>query len=250
MTTVATGGKRIYGAALGILMLESRFPRIPGDIGNARTWDFPVLYKVVPGASPDRVVRRRAEGLRDSFIEAARELVETGAEALTTNCGFLTLFQEDLARAVPVPVATSSLMQVPMIRKMLPSGQDVGILTISAETLTQEHLDAAGIEPGIDVEGTDSGKEFSRVILDDEAELDVELARQDLLEAAERLIARNSRVTTILLECTNMCPYARDIARHTGCAVFDITTFVNWFHAALRPVAYEQPWGVRRDNQE
>ena len=58
-----TGGKAIYGASVGILMLEARFPRIPGDMGHAITWDFPVLYRVVRDASPDRVVRRNAEGL-------------------------------------------------------------------------------------------------------------------------------------------------------------------------------------------
>src|SRR5437588_3891986 len=87
--TIARGGKAIYGAPLGILMLEARFPRIPGDMGNAHTWPFPVLYKVIKGASPRRVVMARASGLLPAFLEGARELVELGAEAVTTNCGFL-----------------------------------------------------------------------------------------------------------------------------------------------------------------
>ena len=85
-TSRVSGGKTIYGASVGILMLETRFPRIPGDIGHAGTWPFPVLYKVVKGASPDQVVRHRAEGLLDNFIEAARELVAAGADGITTNC--------------------------------------------------------------------------------------------------------------------------------------------------------------------
>ena len=96
---LAQGGKAVYGAALGILMLEARFPRIPGDVGHAGTWPFPVLYKVVPGASPERVVRRRAEGLLEAFIAGARELVALGADGITTNCGFLSLFQRELAAA-------------------------------------------------------------------------------------------------------------------------------------------------------
>src|SRR5580693_8507390 len=113
---VARGGKAIYGAAVGILMLEARFPRIPGDMGNAGTWPFPVLYKVVRGASPHRVVRERAEGLLDAFLAAAQELVELGADGITTNCGFLSLYQQELASHVGVPVATSSLMQAPLVQ--------------------------------------------------------------------------------------------------------------------------------------
>src|SRR5262245_62716288 len=111
---IAHGGKAVYGARLGILMLEARFPRIPGDMGHAGTWPFPVLYKVVTGASPRRVVIDAASGLLSSFIEAARELESLGADGITTNCGFLSLYQRELAAAVRVPVATSSLMQVPM----------------------------------------------------------------------------------------------------------------------------------------
>src|ERR1043166_101629 len=110
---IAHGGKAVYGASLGILMLEARFPRIPGDMGNAQTWPFPVLYRVAKGASPERVVRRRAEGLLDAFCSAARELVGLGADGITTNCGFLSLYQREIAEAAGVPGANSGLMQNP-----------------------------------------------------------------------------------------------------------------------------------------
>jgi hypothetical protein len=100
---IAWGGKPVYGARLGILMLEARFPRIPGDMGNAETWPFPVLYKVVPGATPDRVVHERAAGLLDRFLDATAELVRLGADGITTNCGFLSLFQQDIAARAGVP---------------------------------------------------------------------------------------------------------------------------------------------------
>ena len=129
---IAHGGKAVYGARLGILMLEARFPRIPGDMGNAGTWPFPVLYKVVSGASPQRVVAEKAAGLLPNFVAAAKELEALGADGITTNCGFLSLYQKELAAAVSVPVATSSLMQVPMIQSTLPAGRRVGVLTVSA----------------------------------------------------------------------------------------------------------------------
>src|SRR6201987_4505027 len=144
---IARGGKTLYGARVGILMLETRFPRIPGDMGNAETWPFPVLYKVVPGASPRRVVCDRAEGLLDEFLAAAGELVRLGADGVTTTCGFLSLFQREIAAHVGVPVATSSLMQIPLIERVLPPGRRVGILTVSAAHLTEEHMVAPGAAP-------------------------------------------------------------------------------------------------------
>lgn len=236
------GGRAVYGAAVGILMLEARFPRIPGDMGNALTWPFPVHYRVVRGASPERVVRRRAEGLLPAFVEAARELVAMGCDGITTNCGFLSLFQRELAAAVGVPVATSSLVQVATIQALLPPGRKVGILTVSAASLTPEHLRAAGVPEGTPVVGTEGGREFTRVILGDLRELDPAAAEADLIEAAERLLTLHPEVGAILLECTNMCPYARTIALRTGLPVFDMVGFVAWFQNGLRPRRFLDPW--------
>jgi Asp/Glu/hydantoin racemase len=232
---IAQGGKAVYGARLGILMLEARFPRIPGDVGNALTWPFPVLYKVVPGASPDRVVLRRAEGLLDAFLDAAHELVALGADGITTNCGFLSLFQRELAARCGVPVATSSLMQAPLIERLLPPGRRVGILTISQASLTPAHLEAAGVAPDVPIAGTEGGREFSRVILNDELELDVAAAEQDILETGDALVRAHPEVGAVLLECTNMCPYAGALRAQLGLPVFDMVSFIGWFHAGLAP---------------
>ena len=96
--TTAHGGKAIYGASVGMLLLETRFPRIPGDGGHAATWPFPMLWRMVGGATPDRVVRDHGE-IVDDFITAARELVAIGADGITTNCGFLVLHQDRLSMA-------------------------------------------------------------------------------------------------------------------------------------------------------
>ena len=247
---VAYGGKAIYGARLGILMLEARFPRIPGDMGNAETWPFPVLYKVVKGASPQRVVMERAGGLREQFLEAARELVDLGADGITTNCGFLSLLQADIARHVGVPVATSSLMQAPMIERLLPAGRRVGILTVSAGTLTPEHLAAAGVEPDTPVTGTDDGREFSRAILGNEPRLDVAAAERDILDAGETLVGRHPHIGAVLLECTNMAPYARALSEHLSLPVYDIVSFVTWFHSGLKPREFGHPASAPRPWRE
>jgi hypothetical protein len=238
---VAHGGKALYGARVGILMLETQFPRIPGDMGNAETWPFPVLYKVVKGASPERVVRQRANGLLDAFLEGARELAGLGADGITTTCGFLSLFQRDIAAHAGVPVATSSLMQAPMIERVLPAGRRVGILTISAKTLTPDHLAAAGVAADTPVAGTDDGREFTRAILGDEPTLDVAAAERDIIEAGEALVRRHPQIGAVLLECTNMAPYASALREHLRLPVFDIVSFITWFHAGLKPREFGHP---------
>jgi Asp/Glu/hydantoin racemase len=247
---IAYGGKAVYGARLGILMLEARFPRIPGDMGNASTFPFPVLYKVVGGASPERVVHRRAEGLLDAFLAAAKELVALGADGITTNCGFLSLYQAELAAHVGVPVATSSLMQARMIEATLPPGKRVGVLTISAASLTREHLEKAGVPDGTPVIGTDQGLEFTRAILGDEERLDVAAAERDILEAGAELVARHPEVGAVILECTNMAPYARALSERVRRPVYDIVSFATWFHAGLRPADFGHPASAPRTFKE
>jgi hypothetical protein len=240
--TIARGGKALYGAPLGILMLEARFPRIPGDMGNATTWPFPVLYRVVRGASPDRVVLQGAQGLLPGFIEAAQDLVRLGAEAITTNCGFLCLFQKELAAAVGVPVATSSLMQVPWLQAALPPGKRVGIVTISAASLTPAHLRSVGVPLDTPLVGTEHGREFFRVIVKGEKDdMDVALAEQDVVDAGKALVSRNPDVAAIVLECTNMPPYAAALRAAVNLPVYDIYSMITWFHAGLRPRDFRSP---------
>jgi Asp/Glu/hydantoin racemase len=233
-----TGGKSVYGASVGILMLDARFPRIPGDMGNATTWPFPVLYRVVRNATPDLVVRHGAVGTLDAFIAAGRDLVRDGADGITTNCGFLSLFQAELSEALQVPVATSSLMQVGLVNRLLPPGKRAAILTISASTLTPRHLEAAGVPATTPIGSTEAGREFTRAILGNEHELDVDLAREDNIEAALALCADHPDIGAIVLECTNMVPYAADIRAATGVPVFSIETFISWFQASLVPRRY------------
>jgi len=233
---IAKGGKAVYGAPLGILMLEARFPRIPGDMGNATTWPFPVLYHVVRGASPERVVLQGARGLLPDFIAAAQDLVRLGAEAITTNCGFLALFQKELAEAVKVPVATSSLMQAPWVQATLPPGKRVGVVTVSGATLTPAHLQAVGVPLDTPIVGTESGKEFFRVLIKAEKDdMDITLAEADIIDAGRRLVADNPDVGAIVLECTNMPPYAAALREAVNLPVYDITSMISWFHAGLRP---------------
>ena len=247
---IAHGGKGLYGSRIGILMLETKFPRIPGDMGNGLTWPFPVLYKVVPGASPARVVFDKAEGLLAGFLDAAAELVRLGADGITTTCGFLSLYQREIAEHVGVPVATSSLMQIPFIERILPPGKRVGVLTVSLASLTPEHMIAAGADPKTPVVGTDNGREFTRVMLDEKHTLDAAVAERDILDAGEALVSQYPDIGAVVLECTNMVPYARALSDHLRLPVFSIYTFVTWFQAGLAPRDFGPPGSGAREWRE
>ncbi|MBI3938523.1 MAG: aspartate/glutamate racemase family protein, partial [Betaproteobacteria bacterium] len=208
----------------------------------ATTWPFPVLYRVVRGASPEKVVLRGARGLLPEFVNAAQDLVRLGAEAITTNCGFLSLFQRELAAAAGVPVATSSLMQVPWVQATLPPGKRVGVITVCGSTLTPAHLESAGVPLDTPVVGTENGREFFRVLIRAEKDdMDIALARQDIVDAGRELLARHPDVGAIVLECTNMPPYSAALQAEVGLPVYDIYSMINWFHAGLRPRVFGSP---------
>ena len=233
---IVRGGRNLYGLPLGILMLESRFPRIPGDAGNASTWPFPVSYRVVPGATPETVVRHLAESdFLTPFTDAALALEADGVSLVTTNCGFLVLYQQQIQSRLHVPFLSSSLLQVPWLQSLMPPGRRVGILTVERASLTERHLAAAGIEPGVPVVGLEeAGDHFLTMIVSDALELDVERARAEHVAGFyQLLVQRHPEVGAIVLECTNMPPYAADIAAATGLPVHDFTTFVSWAVSAV-----------------
>jgi hypothetical protein len=202
-------------------MLETRFPRPPGDIGHPDSFPVPTRRLVVRGATATKVVRDAAglatSGLVDDFVAAARRFESEGALAITTSCGFLVLFQRELQDAVGVPLVTSSLMLLPAL---LEQDREVGVLTISAASLGPEHLAAAGV-PGdragdVIVEGMDPGGEFVSAILGDRPQMDAARAEAEAVAAAQSLKRRAPQLRTLVLECTNLPPFAAQIEQATG----------------------------------
>jgi Asp/Glu/hydantoin racemase len=207
-------------------MLDTRFPRPVGDIGNPRTFAFPVRYRTVRGASPRRVVLEPDPRLVAPFVAAARELEAEGVAAIATSCGFLALFQRELAASVAVPMWTSSLLLVAEIEAGLAAGERVGVVTADAASLSADHLRAVDARADTPVEGLATSSRFRTTLLDDLDTLDEDEARRATVAAAERLVARRPDVRAIVLECTNLPPYADAVRAATGLPVHDITTLV------------------------
>ena len=213
---------------LGILMLDTAFPRFLGDAGNIDSYPCPARLKVVKGAGSLEIVKDGLPptGLVDDFCAAAQSLESEGASAIVSTCGFLISVQEQIANAVSIPVMVSSLSLYPVIRTVTASGT-IGILTASKAALGNTALKAAAINPSdVVIKGLEDCQAFSNAIL---AEKKNQLTNMDVV-AIENAVVRKSKelviqcpdLSAILLECGNLPPYTEAIKKATGLPVFSI----------------------------
>ncbi|MEP7327997.1 MAG: aspartate/glutamate racemase family protein [Betaproteobacteria bacterium] len=218
---------------LGILSLDTQFPRIPGDVGAPETFAFPVRLATVEGANVDAIVHRHDDALLTRFGDAARALGAAGCLGVTTTCGFLVRWQQALARAAGVPVLTSALLQLPVIARCVAPGRRVGVVTYSAPDLTSATLAAAGADIDTPIQGVDPDGYFANTIRHGRATLDRALMAADVIAAGQRLMTRHPDMGAIVLECANMPPYRDAVATALGLPVFDATHAIAWFYSGL-----------------
>ena len=237
---IIKGGTNTNGIPIGILCLETYYGRPPGHLRNASTFRFPVMYRIVKGATARRVVMAADSELLEPFIEAAQALEQEGVMAITGSCGFLALFQNELADAVDIPLFTSSLIQIPMIYRMLRRNQKVGILTASKSTLTDAHLKAVGAERvPVCVAGMDDQQEFCEVVIEGcRNELNIGRLGEEVLAVVERLTKDHSEMGALVIECTDLPPFAHQIQERIRLPVFDIVTLTNMVYEALMRTPY------------
>lgn len=230
--TAAGAGRDV---AIGVLCLDTSFTKIPGHIRNPGTFDFPVAYQVVAGATPERVVSQADPRLLDPFISAAQDLQARGVAAITGACGFLVLFQQQLADAVTVPLFASSLIQLPMVHAMIRSDAKVGLLVARKQSLTRRHLAAVGGESvPVCVAGMDDQPEFREVMLEGRRdELDVGRLEREVLGQVTQLADAHRDLGALIIECTDLVPFAHAIQARLGVAVFDVVTLTQMVHRTL-----------------
>ncbi len=223
-----------FSPLLGLIMLDTQFPRILGDVGNPHTFAFDVAYELVQGATGKRVVEDADPALLDPFIEAAQKLERRGVKMISTSCGFLAMFQPQLQEAVAVPVLSSSLLQIHMAGALLKQGQKVGVITISADSLSDRHFSGVGVKKEeLLVIGLNKFSEFVSVFLDNKKELDEELCRREMVDLATAFVKAHPEIGALVLECTNMPPYTAAIREATGLPVFDVVTMLNYASNAV-----------------
>lgn len=222
---ILKGGYPTYGQPIGIIMLECAFPRPPGDIGNARSFDFPVRYEILEGILAARLTKEEEPTAVAALIQAAQRLERSGVRAILTSCGLFFRYQARLAAAVNVPVATSTVLFLPFLTALLPPDRKIGILTADARTLApllalEEPSDANRIA----LAGMEDRPAFRRAVFKSAPpfELDPQALQAEVLDAADALLKREPTVGGFLIECTNLSPYSRALREAFGLPVFDV----------------------------
>ncbi|MBB4285562.1 aspartate/glutamate racemase family protein [Roseospira goensis] len=216
-------------------MLATRFPRLPGDIGHPDTFDGRVVYRRVAAARVGAVVRAEgpADPLTDALVAAARELEAEGAGLIATSCGFLGVVQHTLRAAVAVPVLASALLLLPLLRAAHGPTARIGVLTFDSRALSPAHFDTAW-DPDVLIEGMEQSRAFYPAIREDRPTLDAAAAEAEAALAARRLRARaGGHLDAVLLECTNLAPFAARIRQEAGAPVHDLATTVKWMATRL-----------------
>jgi len=239
-TKVSIGKEqRIQGCAIGIILLDLWYPVVPGNVANASTFDFPVMYKILKGTTVPRIFAGDP-AILDLLLEAGRELEEQGVRAIIGACGYFGNFQKEAAARLDVPVYLSSLLQIPIVRRGLKPNQKVGVICASAPSMTPKLLSQNGVDDLSDIviTGAQDLSEFQQ-ILKTAGSFNSKKIEQQLVGLAKQFVSDNPDIGAILLECSDMPPYAWAIQNAVRLPVFDFITLINWVHSAMvrRPFA-------------
>jgi len=230
----------LYGSAIGIVVMPVNYPAFPGNVANASTFDFPVTYKVLYGVE-DEWLHTFDSRLKDKIIEAGQELSTQGCRALVGACGFFGNFQKVIASALDMPVYLSSLLQIPMILQGLTPQQTLGIITAEEALFNPYLLANCGVkeedEARLVIKGAlENGvTEFANISAGGSGQLDSYRLEVQLVGLATRIVSANPTIQAILLECSDMPPYAHSIQNAVRLPVFDYVSMINWIsHGMVR----------------
>ena len=233
-----TGWKKrnVYGATVGIVQIPAHIPMLPGDVGNATTFDYPVLYESIGDVDPFWVLSSEPhpEVLKRTLI-ASRRLVLQGVRSIIGNCGFFANYQPEVAKVIDVPFFNGSLMQVPMLLTSIGANKKVGILTANGPLLVDAPaLKNCGVSKSdmdrVVIFGAEKGTQMNR-ITGEEGSFDPEAFKQELINLAVQMVEKHPDIEAVVLECTEFPPHAYAIQDAIRRSVWDFTTMANFMHA-------------------
>ncbi|MGI6853827.1 aspartate/glutamate racemase family protein [Mesorhizobium sp. 1B3] len=230
--------RAVHGTMIGIIVLDTGFRRLPGDIAHAGTWPFPVQFRVVHGVRPAEVIEGDPRHSLDAFRAAIDDLVALGCTAITTSCGFLAVVQDELTRHSPVPFLSSALLQIPMVERILPAGKKPGLIVSDPNALTERHFRGIGAASGLPMGALAFDGPLRRNMREQATEVDAAAQEAEVIGVVADLLARHPEVGALIFECANLPPYSAAVARRFGVPVHDVVTLLRWMHLSLAPPDY------------
>jgi hypothetical protein len=242
--SIVKGGKPFYGEVLGILMLDMQAPLIPGNVGNANSYNFPVRFKVLDTIPSDWYCDRQGadEERFKIFLKKAKELEAEGVKAITTGCGFFAIYQKKAAEQLKVPLFASPLLLVPVVSRMIGKNKKVGIISAGGKHLTQgDFLENVGIDSSIPIAigGLENTEEFYHVhVTQKKKDINPEKMKQEIVDVVKGLLVKNPDIGAFVFECSDIPPYAKAASEATGLPVFDFISFAHLVYWALIPRCY------------
>ncbi|EPJ44836.1 MAG: hypothetical protein OFPI_38740 [Osedax symbiont Rs2] len=215
---------------IGIIMLNTEFPRPIGDIGNLQSYQYPAhIFKLSKANVSNVVCSELAPELIEEVIDAAQSLKAAGANIITTSCGFLTPLQAQVQTEIGLPFLASSLCLLPFLRQAFGRHCPIGVLTFDSRELSEQHFNGH-YDDKLVIAGIENGRELHQVIKQGKTELNSQRAEQDVIEAAQQLMRQQP--SCLLLECTNLSPYKEKLRQHFQLPVFDLLDAVHWLAGA------------------
>ncbi len=238
-----SGGYPFAGDSIGILLLNTTYPKAPGNVANACSYSFPVRYKVMAIPTDWWCDTRGPDDERfQVFLQAAKELEAEGVKAITTGCGFFAVYQKRAAMQLKIPLFASPLLMVPMISRMIGEKRRVGIISAGGKTLASgPFLNEVGIDPSIPVavKGMENSREFWQVVMEQSKPVvEMEEFTADVVGVAMELLKENPDIGAFVFECSDLPPCAKAVAEATGRPVFDFISLAHLVHRALQPRRY------------
>ena len=233
-----SGGRAFYGEAIGILMLDMQAPLIPGNVGNATSYGFPVRYKMLDTLPSDWWCDEEgaSERRQDIFIKKALELEKEGVRAITTGCGFFAKYQTAASEALSIPLFNSPLLLVPMVSRMIGPNKRVGIISAGGSHLKGAFLENVGIDAStpIAVDGLEDKPEFYDVhVTQKKSTINPQKMEQEVVEVAERLTTKFPDIGALVFECSDLPPYAAAVQEAVNLPIFDFITLINMVYMAV-----------------
>lgn len=234
-------GQNISGFPIGIIYIDDvYYPMVPGNIVNGYTFDFPVRLMPVKGLDVPNLFNT-ADDVYEKIMEACHALEQEGVRAISAACGFFGNYQDMVAQQMNLPVALSSLVQLPWIATLLKKDQPIGVLTADKSSFSNRLLESCGVNNDLKkrlfVKDLRNEPEFS-CIIEGRGEFNNANVKQEIVSKAKELIAEHQDIGAILLECSDMPPYAYAVQEAVQLPVFDFTTLIRWLNTAVTQTPY------------